>query len=181
MAMRWWKKYRNCNPATFMPLLIRAWGRLIRWHTRSLAQRWRLAGNGRPLHQGATLLLDLLHLNGLHEGALISTDLFLAVEKKTSPEIAWIFLNIKSFHWKDSRCMGSFCKTCRSTSSKSDRAHDFHLITFPGNGIDFYSTPFWGRVYKWKFCLFVCPFICLSICLSVITSYSFPFSDSKLI
>ena len=32
----------------------------------------------------------------------------------------------------------------------------------------FYSTPFWGRVYKWK--------ICLSICLSVITSYS----DSKL-
>ena len=40
----------------------------------------------------------------------------------------------------------------------------------------FYSTPFWGRVYKWKFCLF----ICLSVHLSVITSYSFPFSDSKL-
>ena len=39
----------------------------------------------------------------------------------------------------------------------------------------FYSTPFWGRVYKWKFCLFVHLFICLS----VITSYSFP-SDSKL-
>ena len=39
----------------------------------------------------------------------------------------------------------------------------------------FYSTPFWGRVYKWKFCLS----ICLSVCLSVITSYSFP-SDSKL-
>ena len=35
----------------------------------------------------------------------------------------------------------------------------------------FYSTPFRGRVYKWKICLF--------ICLSVITSYSFP-SDSKL-
>ena len=26
----------------------------------------------------------------------------------------------------------------------------------------FYSTPFWGRVYKWKFCLFVHLFVCLS-------------------
>ena len=40
---------------------------------------------------------------------------------------------------------------------------------------DFYSTPFRGRVYKWKICLAVC----LSIYLSVITSYSFPSSDSK--
>ena len=34
-------------------------------------------------------------------------------------------------------------------------------LKFVGN--DFYSTPFWGRVYKWKFCL--------SVHLSVITSY----------
>ena len=26
----------------------------------------------------------------------------------------------------------------------------------------FYSTPFWGRVYKWKFCLYVHLFVCLS-------------------
>ena len=28
--------------------------------------------------------------------------------------------------------------------------------------LSFYSTPYRGRVYKWKFC----PFICLSVCLS---------------
>ena len=26
----------------------------------------------------------------------------------------------------------------------------------------FYSTPFWGRVYKWKLCLYVHLFVCLS-------------------
>ena len=25
-----------------------------------------------------------------------------------------------------------------------------------------YSTPFWGRVYKWKFCLSMCLSVCLS-------------------
>ena len=28
--------------------------------------------------------------------------------------------------------------------------------------IIFYSTPFWGRVYKWKFCLSICLSVCLS-------------------
>ena len=28
--------------------------------------------------------------------------------------------------------------------------------------IYFYSTPFWGRVYKWKFCLSICLSVCLS-------------------
>ena len=45
-----------------------------------------------------------------------------------------------------------------------------------GHNINLYSTPYTGWVYKWKFS----PFVCLSVCSSVITSYYFPYSDSKL-
>ena len=41
--------------------------------------------------------------------------------------------------------------------------------------LSFYSTPYRGRVYKWKFC----PLICLSVCLSSLLIL-FLYSDSKL-
>ena len=37
---RRWENYRNCNLAALRPS-IRVWPALIRWHTRSLAHRWR--------------------------------------------------------------------------------------------------------------------------------------------
>ena len=43
----------------------------------------------------------------------------------------------------------------------------------------FYSTPFWGRVYKWKFCLFVHLFICLSVITSYLTDISVSVAQIK--
>ena len=44
----------------------------------------------------------------------------------------------------------------------------FHLGSSDHHMVNFYLTPFGGRVYyKWKFC----PSVCLFVCLSVITSY----------
>ena len=36
------------------------------------------------------------------------------------------------------------------------------ISVFRSSFLGFYSTPFWGRVYKWKFCLSIYLFICLS-------------------
>ena len=44
----------------------------------------------------------------------------------------------------------------------------------PTNTCVFLSTPFWGRVYKWKFCLFVCLSSLLILFLQTLSSRNIP-------
>ena len=90
-------------------LVIRAWPDLIRWHTRSLAHRWK-AGE-KEASSSCLLPLDLAGFEGL----FVTTT---QVNSQQSPKLLDLLLRT-AVHWKDSRCMDSFCKTCQSTSSKS--------------------------------------------------------------
>ena len=52
---RRWENYRNCNLAALRPS-IRVWPALIRWHTRSLAHRWRAGEASSSLQHPLELL-----------------------------------------------------------------------------------------------------------------------------
>ena len=107
---RRWENYRNCNLAALRPS-IRVWPALIRWHTRSLAHRWR-AGEASSSLQ--------------HPLELLSFSTFVNISQNFCPTV----------DQKASRCMDSCFKTCPSTSSKSAVHIILKLTIFPGRAMD---------------------------------------------
>ena len=94
-------------------LVIRGWPDLIRWHTRSLAHRWR-AGEKEASSSRLLPLKTCCH----HNARVLTVETQKSDPFLHSPKLLDILIRT-AVHSKDSRCMDSFCKTWRSTSSKS--------------------------------------------------------------